>query len=187
MHEDATSSEHRTACFGIRMRYESARERSRVGCKAMPMTRSSGDDYERYLTRRRRSPEPRGATLSERDFEHLLRKLDRLCILDLERALSSDERAHLAELQEKLEIDVRELPRDISEDEDATTSIDADVLEDLDETDLEIEDVLEAVTKDENPLGVDPHGRLSRLGSPRPDARNRRSIWQQRRRGSRPC
>ena len=152
------------------------------------MTRSSRDDYERYLTRRRSQP-ARGATLSPQDFEQLLRKLDQLCIADLERALSHEERASLDELRKLLEID--DEIDGFEEDEDSQTARfradEGDALEDIDGLEIELEELLEPATKDEDLTAFEPRSRHSRLGSPRPDARNRRSLWQQRRRGSRPC
>ena len=165
------------------------------------MPRPPRDDYERYLTRRR-STSARGSTLSLQDFERLLRRLDHLYMLDLERELSADERSRMRELARILDLEDGGCDDTAESSEPGGSAleeaIEAEIraLEELDSTcadtdfaDIEIDALFaeDLIEEEEEVAAGDRHGsHRSRLGSPRPDARNRRSAWLQRRRGSRP-
>lgn len=159
------------------------------------MPRPNRDDYERYLTRHR-SNAKRGSALSLEDFERLLRRLDDLYVLDLERELSDDERSRLDELSRVLDFDdsvrtdsstpgASALESAIAAEIQALEDFEPDVMEgefgdvDIDPFDEDFDDADQLAALDRQ----EPN--RSRLGSPRPDARNRRSVWQRRRREAR--
>ena len=142
------------------------------------MQGSYPDDYEQYLTRRR-LPNEDGRLLNAQDFERLICRIDELFLLNLERALSPAERRQLQELMCLLDLD-DPVPEGSLETADAVLS-DEWLREEWAREEWLSEDWhtdSDGLVQAENRQVP----RCSRLGSPRPDARRRRSRWQQQRR-----